>query len=79
MKGKTRNFNNQWLIQAYRNQTTAIFNHRRILKSVEKWDKHSIIAEQLKYAIKTLLITNETIAKIQYLFNDPRSVKIEVE
>lgn len=79
MKGKTRNFNNQWLLQAYKNQTSAIFNYRRILKSVEKWDKHHVIAEQLKFAIRTLNIANSTIAKIQYLFNDPRAIKIEVE
>ncbi len=78
MKGKTRNFNNQWLIQANRNTNSAIFNYERILKSVQRWDKHYEIIEQLNEVICLLRTANSVLPVIQFLFNDPRAVKIEV-
>ena len=78
MKGKTRNYNNQWLIQAYGNTKTAILNYKRVLKSVDRWDKHHNIAEEIRQIIMHLENANSILPMVQFLFNDPRMVKIEV-
>ena len=78
MKGKTRAYNNQWLIQAYNNTKVAIFNYKRILKAVETRGEYPEITKQLTEAIILLKIANNILPKLQYLFNDPRAKKIEV-
>ncbi len=78
MKGKTRNFLNQWIIQAHRNTKTALFNYNRILKAVRLKGEYPEITAQLIEAIALLKVANNILPKLQCLFNDPRSVRIEV-
>ena len=78
MKGKTRNFLNQWMIQAHRNTKTAIFNYERILRAVRRKGNYPEITDQLAELIALLIFANNELPILQSLFNDPRAMKIEV-
>ena len=45
MKGKTRAYNNQWMLQANQNINKARYNYERILQSVLKKGKYPEIDE----------------------------------
>ncbi len=78
MKGKTRAYNNQWLIKTSNHIDLALFNLTRIFTSVTAKGKYPLIIENIESSMLSLIATKLYLTTIQELFNDPRANKIEV-
>ncbi|KKN03709.1 hypothetical protein LCGC14_1105020 [marine sediment metagenome] len=78
MKGKTRAYNNQWIIQAHNNLIKARYNIRRVAEKVAEKGDYSKIQEVINIALDQINFSLTQLNNLQSLFNDPRAVKIEV-
>ena len=78
MKGKTRAFNNQWILQAEGNLFRAFQNLLRISHRVNLKGDYPEINNVINEICTKLVLTRADLVKLQTLFNDPRATKIEV-
>ncbi len=78
MKGKTRAFNNQWILQAHHNLHKARYNLFRVSEKVAEKGSYLAIQDTIIIARKQIDYAQQQLYKLQSLFNDPRAKRIEV-
>ncbi len=78
MKGKTRAYNNQWILQSERNLFRAFLNMLRISYSVKQRGEYIEIETVIERICGNLTLIKYDLSELQALFNDPRAKKIEV-
>ena len=78
MKGKTRAYNNQWILQAEGNLFRAFQNIQRISNRVNLKGEYPEINKTINEICTALMVSKMFLVKLQYLFNDSRATKIEV-
>ncbi len=76
MKGKTRAYNNQWILQANQNLIKARYNIQRILEKVLEKGEYTEMHTVMNTALAQINYAQRQLGKLQFLFNDSRSIKI---
>lgn len=78
MKGKTRNYLNQWIIKSSNHIELTLFNLDRIYNAVTSKGEYPEIVLTIRASVLSQLDSKDNLIKIQKLLNDPRANKIEV-
>ncbi len=78
MKGKTRAFINQWILQSENNSFKCFQRMLLISHHVNRRGEYPEIDMVLQRASERLRRFKDDLVELQTLFNDPRAVKIEV-